>query len=58
MKIKKIKTDTATSATFDFKQSSDELHELSARYNVKLVNLGALSGLDGKEGTMYLADCS
>ena len=51
MKISKLKT--SSTSTFDFKAFSNELQELSDRYGIKLVSIGALSGLDG-EG-MYLA---
>ena len=51
--IEKIKT---ASATFDFKSFSTELRELSNRHQIKLVSVGAMSGLDsGAKGTTYLA---
>ena len=53
MKIAKIKT---ANAQFDFKQFSAELREISDRYDVKLVSVGALSGLDaGGAGVTWLA---
>ena len=51
--IEKIKT---ASATFDFKSFSAELRELSDGHKIKLVSVGAMSGLDsGAKGTTYLA---
>ncbi len=40
---------------FDFKSFSDELRELSERHGVKLVSVGAMSGLDSDDGVTYLA---
>jgi len=39
---------------FDFKAFSDELRELSERHGVKLVSVGALSGLETGKGITYL----
>ena len=53
MKISKIKT---AGTAFDFKLFAQELRELSDRHGIKLVSIGAMSGLDaGGEGTTYLA---
>ena len=51
--IGKLKT---ASTQFDFKSFSAELRELSHRHQIKLVSVGAMSGLDsGGSGTTYLA---
>ena len=51
--IDKIKT---ASTAFDFQSFSADLKELSTRHKIKLVSLGAISGLDpGANGTTYLA---
>jgi hypothetical protein len=56
MRIKKISATQPDEAPFDLKQFSRELRELSTRHGVKLVSLGAMSGLDsGAKGTTYLA---
>jgi hypothetical protein len=56
MKIHAIKHDSASSTEFDLDQFTKELRILSDRYGVKLVSLGAMSGLDsGAKGTTYLA---
>ena len=56
MRIRKIRTSATRIAPFDLKAFSSELRELSNRYGVRLVSLGAMSGLDsGVEGTTYLA---
>jgi len=48
--------ETARSTAFDFKTFSQELRELSDRHEIKLVSVGALSGLDaGAKATTYLA---
>lgn len=47
---------TAATAPFDFKKFSTELREMSDRYKINLVSLGALSGTDaGGDGVTYLA---
>jgi hypothetical protein len=52
----KSKTLQPLLAPFDFKAFSDELREMSVRYGVKLISLGAMSGLDaGGDGTTWLA---
>ena len=40
---------------FDFKEFSQELRELSERYGVQIVSLGAMSGTDSTDETTYLA---
>jgi len=54
--IDKIKTASTASAQFDFQSFSAELRELSNRHQIKLVSVGAMSGLDsGAKGTTWLA---
>ena len=56
MRIRKIKTSATRKAPFDLAKFSKELRALSDRYGVRLVSLGAMSGLDsGAKGTTYLA---
>jgi len=57
MKIFKLKTSaTQTPPEFDFKEFAEELAELSERYGIKLVSLGAVNGLSTESGGMnYLA---
>lgn len=54
MKILAMKK--SAKSEFDFKQFSEELRELSERYGVQIVSLGAMSGLDvSGKGTTWLA---
>ena len=56
MKIKKLSATRTATTDFDLNAFSAELRELSAQYRVKLVSVGAMSGLDaGGSGTTYLA---
>ncbi len=53
--IEKIKT-AASNTTFDFQAFSDELKQLFADHDLKIVSLGAMSGQDdGGDGVTYLA---
>ena len=52
MKILAMKK--SAKSPFDFKSFSQELRELSNRYGIKLVSVGALSGLEAGKGTTYL----
>ena len=52
MKIRKL--NAGSTSKFDFKAFSNELQKLSDRFGIKLVSLGALSGLNDGNG-MYLA---
>ena len=52
MKILALEKSAAT--PFDFKAFSRELQELSERHGVKLVSVGALSGLETGKGITYL----
>ena len=57
MKIFKLKTSAIqTPPEFDFKEFAEELGELSERYGIKLVSLGAVNGLNAENsGMSYLA---
>ena len=53
MKIYAIQDDKSNSTQLDIKALKSELQELSKRYNLRLVSLGAITTID--EGGMYLA---
>jgi len=54
--IDSSKNAAAANTQFDIKKFSAELRQLSARHQIKLVSVGAMSGLDaGENGTTYLA---
>jgi len=54
--IREKETKTASATPFDFKSFATEFRELSNRHQIKLVSVGAMSGLDsGGSGTTWLA---
>jgi hypothetical protein len=56
MKIHAIKDSISSPTQLDLDHFSKDLRALSDRYGIKLVSLGAMSGLDaGAKGTTYLA---
>jgi hypothetical protein len=56
MKIHAINDSISSPPQLDLNEFAKELRALSDRYDVRLVSMGAMSGLDsGAKGTTYLA---